>query len=85
MASRWREDAKRSFRTPEDADREWLVSLFASFAEERADLDTMLSWRAECEMRGRPGGFPGRVQRFGDRRRSPGRRRDDPSRAADSA
>jgi len=66
----------RPFFSLEDADREWLLFLFASLAQEDADLTSLLAGRAERElkMRTRPGGFPGRDRRFREDRRSPGRR-----------
>ena len=66
--------APRSFFSLEDADREWLVFLFASFAQEDGDLRPLLARRAEREMkvRTRPGLFPARDPRNGPR--SPGRR-----------
>jgi hypothetical protein len=82
MARGCREGVQKSFHTLEDADREWLISVFASVALERGGLDTLLAWRAEREMRRRPSGLPIRGLRNGDRRLSPKRREDDLSRAA---
>lgn len=74
MGERVRTGAPRSFFSREDADREWLVFLFASFAHEDVDLNTLVARRAERElkMRSRPGLFPARDPRNSPR--SPGRR-----------
>ena len=69
--------------TPDDSERQWLIGLFASFAQERGDLDTLLAFRTDWEMRRRQSWFPGRGLRDGSARRSPGRRLGDLFRRAE--
>jgi hypothetical protein len=83
MARGCREKVERSVVALDHADREWLISLFASFEQKCGDLDTLLAWRTEHEMSRRQTGFQSGCLPDGDRRLSPGRRLDGLSRAAD--
>jgi hypothetical protein len=83
MARGSRDEVQGSSVTVEAADRAWFISLFASFARERGDLDTILTRRAEREMRRRQSGLSGRGEHYCDRRFSSGRRLDDLSRVVE--
>ena len=67
--------------TREDADREWLLSVFAFLARGVSDVDALVDFRTRTRMRA-PGS--GLLATQGERRRSIGRRLADLARALDA-
>lgn len=57
----------------DDAERKWLLSVFDALARDRDDVESLLAFRNASRMRRRNEAWA----RWGDRRRSPGRRLSD--------
>jgi hypothetical protein len=61
----------------DDAERQWLLSVFDALSRGRDDVDSLLAFRNETRIRRRTAS----LARWGERRRSPGRRLSDLLRA----
>lgn len=77
-----RGDRAVALASGDEAERRWLLSVFDALARGRDDVDSLLAFRDEARMRRRNES----AVRWGERRRSPGRRLSDllrpPGRAA---